>query len=122
MRPDMGDPCRPRARRRTAQLTLTGALRLAPVALVMPMDYTSLLWAVLLGSWIFGELPTAWTWIGAPIIIASGLVIVWREHRLAPPCGIVGGGRCPHLGAARRLSWPADGRATARFRTRSTIR
>ena len=28
-----------------AQLTLTGALRLAPVALVMPMDYTSLIWA-----------------------------------------------------------------------------
>ena len=65
-----------------AQLTLTGALRLAPVALIMPMDYTSLLWAVLLGSWLFGELPSPWTWIGAPIIIASGLVIVWREHRL----------------------------------------
>jgi drug/metabolite transporter (DMT)-like permease len=65
-----------------AQLTLTGALRLAPVALVMPMDYTSLLWAVLLGSWLFGDLPTPWTWAGAPIIIASGLVIVWREHRL----------------------------------------
>jgi drug/metabolite transporter (DMT)-like permease len=65
-----------------AQLTLTGALRLAPVALVMPMDYTSLLWALLLGSWIFGELPTPWIWIGAPVIIASGLVIVWREHRL----------------------------------------
>ena len=66
-----------------AQLTLTGALRLAPVALVMPMDYTSLLWAVLLGTWIFGEIPTPWIWVGAPIIIASGLVIVWREHRLA---------------------------------------
>jgi drug/metabolite transporter (DMT)-like permease len=65
-----------------AQLTLTGALRLAPVALVMPMDYTSLVWAVLLGAWIFGELPTPWVWAGAPIIIASGLVIVWREHRL----------------------------------------
>ena len=66
-----------------AQLTLTGALRLAPVALVMPMDYTSLLWAVLLGVWVFGELPTPWIWVGAPIIIASGLIIVWREHRLA---------------------------------------
>lgn len=65
-----------------AQLTLTGALRLAPVALVMPMDYTSLLWALLLGYSIFGELPTGGIWIGAPIIIASGLVIVWREHRL----------------------------------------
>ena len=66
-----------------AQLTLTGALRLAPVALVMPMDYTSLLWATLFGIWIFGEYPTTWIWVGAPIIIASGLVIVWREHRLA---------------------------------------
>ena len=65
-----------------AQLTLTGALRLAPVALVMPMDYTSLLWALLLGLWIFGEIPTPWIALGAPIIIASGLVIVWREHRL----------------------------------------
>ena len=65
-----------------AQLTLTGALRLAPVALVMPMDYTSLLWALLFGSWIFAEVPTPWIWIGAPIIIASGLVIVWCEHLL----------------------------------------
>ena len=65
-----------------AQLTLTGALRLAPVALVMPMDYSSLLWALLLGYSIFGELPARGIWIGAPIIIASGLVIVWREHRL----------------------------------------
>lgn len=66
-----------------AQLTLTGSLRLAPVALVMPMDYTSLIWAVLLGAWIFAEVPTLWIWVGAPVIIASGLVIVWREHRLA---------------------------------------
>jgi drug/metabolite transporter (DMT)-like permease len=65
-----------------AQLTLTGALRLAPVALIMPMDYTSLLWAVLFGMWLFGEVPTPWIALGAPIIIASGLVIVWREHRL----------------------------------------
>jgi drug/metabolite transporter (DMT)-like permease len=66
-----------------AQLTLTGSLKLAPVAVVMPMDYTSLLWATLLGAWLFGEYPTFWTWVGAPIIIASGLVIVWREHLAA---------------------------------------
>jgi drug/metabolite transporter (DMT)-like permease len=66
-----------------AQLTLTGALRLAPVALVMPMDYTSLVWAILFGFLLFGQLPTEWTWIGAPVIIASGLVILWREHRQA---------------------------------------
>lgn len=66
-----------------AQLTLTAALRVAPVAVVMPMDYTSLLWATLLGLWLFAELPSASVWIGAPVIIASGLVIVWREHHLA---------------------------------------
>ena len=66
-----------------AQLTLTGSLRLAPVALVMPMDYTSLLWATLLGIWIFDQLPTVWMWLGAPLIVASGLVIVWREQQLA---------------------------------------
>jgi len=74
-----------------AQLTLTGALRLAPVALVMPMDYTSLIWASLFGFILFDQLPSAWTWLGAPVIIGSGLIILWREHRLnrdarlAPP-------------------------------------
>jgi drug/metabolite transporter (DMT)-like permease len=65
-----------------AQLLLTGALRLAPVALVMPMDYSSLLWASLLGWLIFAQLPSHWTWLGAPIVIAAGLVILWREQRL----------------------------------------
>ncbi|GAA4019677.1 DMT family transporter [Sphingomonas swuensis] len=66
-----------------AQLTLTASLRLAPVAVVMPMDYTSLLWATLLGALLFAEVPSASVWIGAPVIIVSGLVIVWREHHLA---------------------------------------
>ena len=66
-----------------AQLTLTASLRLAPVALVMPMDYTSLLWATLLGAWLFAEVPAPGTWAGAAVIVLSGLVIVWREHRLA---------------------------------------
>jgi drug/metabolite transporter (DMT)-like permease len=79
-----------------AQLTLTGALRLAPIALVMPMDYTSLLWALLLGSWIFGEVPTPWIWIGAPVIIASGLVIVWREHRLHRAAALSAGIAAPN--------------------------
>jgi len=65
-----------------AQLALTGALRLAPVALVMPMDYSSLVWATLFGLFLFGQLPSPYTWAGAPIIVASGLVIVWREQRL----------------------------------------
>ena len=65
-----------------AQLALTGSLRLAPVALVMPMDYSTLLWASLLGWLLFEQLPSPWTWLGAPIVIAAGLVILWREQRL----------------------------------------
>lgn len=65
-----------------AQVALTASLRLAPVAVVMPMDYTSLIWATLLGGWLWSEWPGPGIWIGVPIIIVSGLVILWREHRL----------------------------------------
>ena len=65
-----------------AQLLLTGSLRLAPVTLVMPMDYLALIWASLLGWFVFTQLPSRWTALGAPIVIAAGLVIVWRERRL----------------------------------------
>lgn len=64
-----------------AQMSLTGALRLAPVSVVIPMDYSSLLWAILAGWWFFGTLPADTTWVGAPLIVASGLFIAWREHR-----------------------------------------
>jgi len=63
------------------QMSLTGALRLAPVSVVIPMDYSSLLWAIAAGWWFFGTLPADTTWVGAPLIIASGLFIAWREHR-----------------------------------------
>ncbi|KQS01912.1 permease [Sphingomonas sp. Leaf357] len=63
-----------------AQLAMTGALRFGPVSVVVPMDYSSLLWATLSGWVVFGVLPDTWTWVGAPVIIASGLYIVWREH------------------------------------------
>ncbi|WP_246449561.1 DMT family transporter [Novosphingopyxis iocasae] len=65
------------------QLCLTGALRMAPVAIVLPMDYTGLIWSALYGYWLFAEIPATATWFGAPLIIASGIYIVWREHRLA---------------------------------------
>lgn len=63
-----------------AQLAMTSSLRRGAVSLVVPFDYTSLLWASLLGWWLFGTIPRETTWIGAPIIILSGLYIVWREH------------------------------------------
>jgi len=62
------------------QLALTGALKLGPVSVVVPMDYSSLLWATLFGWLLFAQLPAPATWVGAPVIIGSGLYIVWREH------------------------------------------
>jgi drug/metabolite transporter (DMT)-like permease len=63
-----------------AQLGMTGALRWAPVSVVLPMDYSMILWATALGWLVWGEWPILTTWIGAILIIASGLYIVWREH------------------------------------------
>ncbi len=64
------------------QLFLTSSLRTAPVAVVVPFDYTQLLWAVLLGWLLWDTHPPAATWIGAAIIVASGLYTLYREHRL----------------------------------------
>ncbi|MBU6268201.1 MAG: DMT family transporter [Sphingomonadales bacterium] len=65
------------------QLLMTTALRFGAVASVIVMDYTQLLWATLYGRFIWGDLPSATIWLGAPLIVASGLVIAWREHRLS---------------------------------------
>lgn len=63
-----------------AQICLTAALRWAPVSVVLPMDYTTIIWVALLGLAIGQPWPAAATWIGATLIIASGLYIAWREH------------------------------------------
>lgn len=67
------------------QLALTGSVRHAPVSAVVPMDYSSLIWGTLYGWAIFGMWPSGWTWLGAPVIIASGLYIVWRERKRGVP-------------------------------------
>ncbi|WP_422376053.1 DMT family transporter [Roseibium sp.] len=67
----------------TAGITLmTQAFRFAPAAVVAPFDYTALLWATLLGYLLWTEIPDAATYLGAAIIIASGIYIVWRERKL----------------------------------------
>lgn len=65
------------------QIGLTAALRLAPVSTVIGMDYISLLWSSLFGWLLWNYVPGPATWIGAAIIIVSGLYIAWREHRLS---------------------------------------
>lgn len=62
------------------QLAMTNSLKFGPISVVVPMDYSSLIWATLYGWLIFAVLPGMSTWIGAPIIIGSGLYIVLRER------------------------------------------
>ena len=65
------------------QVAITMALRYGKVASVIVMDYSAIVWAILLGWLIFDHLPPATTFIGAPLVIAAGLVIAWRERLLA---------------------------------------
>jgi len=55
------------------------SLKLASASVVVPYQYTLILWSVLFGWLVFGELPDASTMIGAAIIVGAGLYIFWRE-------------------------------------------
>lgn len=65
-----------------SHILLTESYRYAPASLVAPLDYTALLWAFILGYWLFGELPTTTVFVGAAIVVASGLFVIWRERQL----------------------------------------
>ena len=61
------------------QYLLTSALRYGSVSSVIVMDYSALIWATLLGYLLWDELPDGITLLGATIVVASGLYIVYRE-------------------------------------------
>ncbi|HET9715228.1 MAG TPA: DMT family transporter [Pseudolabrys sp.] len=65
-----------------AHILLTESYRYAPASVVAPFDYSSMLWALLLGYWLFGELPDVMVYIGATIVAAAGLFVIWRERQL----------------------------------------
>ena len=50
--------------------------------MVAPFDYTTMVWAFVLGYWMFGEVPTIYVYIGAAIVAAPGLFVIWRERQL----------------------------------------
>jgi drug/metabolite transporter (DMT)-like permease len=65
------------------QLLMTLSYRYAEASTIAPLDYANLLVAVVLGYVFFGETPHVSIWIGAPLVIAAGLIILWREYRLS---------------------------------------
>ena len=66
-----------------AQLLLTASLRFGSAGVILLMDYTALLWATYYGWSVFDVTPSANLWAGAPLIVAAGLLIAWRERKLA---------------------------------------
>ncbi len=67
-----------------AHMLVAQSLRIAPVAVVSPFQYTLIVWAGVFGWLFFGEWPSAIMIFGAIVIVASGLYLLWRESRPEP--------------------------------------
>ena len=64
------------------QILLTSSYRFADASLVAPFEYASMIFALVIGYVAFDEIPTMTTVWGALIIIAAGVLIIWRERQL----------------------------------------
>ena len=72
-----------------AHVCINRSLKLAPASVVVPYQYTTILWAILLGYFIFGDIPRVDMLIGAGVIIAAGIYIFIREARRRIATGMV---------------------------------
>ena len=55
------------------------SLKMSDTTFVMPLQFTKLIWASLIGLFVFSEIPDLWTWIGGIIIFISVIYITYRE-------------------------------------------
>jgi drug/metabolite transporter (DMT)-like permease len=62
------------------QYAITEAFRRGEASLIAPLEYTALAWSLILDFAVWGVLPDAITWLGAAIIVASGLYLLRRER------------------------------------------
>ena len=58
---------------------LAQAFKLSDTTAIMPLQFTKLIWASIIGYYFFSEIPDMWTWFGAIIIFASVMYITYRE-------------------------------------------
>ena len=59
---------------------MTKGFKTGEVSVIVPFEYTSLIWAVLIGYFMWGDLPAEHVWLGASIIVGGGLYIIHRER------------------------------------------
>lgn len=65
-----------------AQIFVTSAYKYSGAALLAPFDYASILFALLIGYFVFSEVPTLQMLLGSAVVIAAGILIIWRERQL----------------------------------------
>lgn len=65
-----------------AECLVIKALEVAQAVVVAPLQYSLLLWGTIYGYLVFSDLPDFWTWVGALIIVATGLYTLNRERLL----------------------------------------
>jgi drug/metabolite transporter (DMT)-like permease len=64
------------------QILITQSYRYADTSLLAPFEYTTMIWALLTGWFLFGQLPQTAVVVGGIIVSAAGVFVVWRERRL----------------------------------------
>jgi drug/metabolite transporter (DMT)-like permease len=64
-----------------AHFMMNSAITIAPSAVVAPYQYTSIVWAIILGYLIWDDFPEIQALIGAALIISSGLFVLYREQK-----------------------------------------
>ncbi|WP_040577609.1 DMT family transporter [Methylopila sp. M107] len=65
-----------------AQILLTESYRRADASLIAPFEYSTILWALVIGFVLFGDVPSIWTVVGGAIVVGSGVAVAWRERQL----------------------------------------
>src|SRR5260370_38495879 len=68
-----------------ALLCVNRSLMLAPASVVVPYQYSMIVWAVMFGYFVFGDVPSIPTIVCAPIIIGAAPSIFFPDPSLAPP-------------------------------------
>ena len=74
------------------QAGLVLATRETPAVVVAPFQYSQMIWGVLFGALLFGDLPAPVLFVGMALVVASGLYTIWRETVRQRPVTL-GGGR-----------------------------
>jgi drug/metabolite transporter (DMT)-like permease len=57
-------------------------MRVGDISFVSPFRYTSLIWAIILGFAVFGDIPDSWTLLGSAIVVLMGIYTFYRERKM----------------------------------------